>query len=129
MPLNNKETHVISDYIGTMRIANNREGIPHENWRKDYVGERGLIRIYQFTDYPEEYVIYLYLRNGKFFRSSIGNLQVNDSRIRFETKNSIYEFEIDPKSKAEEFYPMLAANAQMYGLKELEIGLAHRNGA
>ncbi|WP_373245559.1 hypothetical protein [Lacrimispora indolis] len=116
----------IALYTGTMRIASNRNGIAYEDWRRDYVGKRGLIQIQQLVDRLGQYVIYFYLACGKFMHTSFGNLQMDDKEIKMETKNSIYEFAVDPENTPEEFYPMLVANSQLYYWQELEIQMASR---
>ena len=116
----------IASYIGTMQIASNRNGIAYRDWRKDFVGKRGLIQIHQLVDRPKQYVVYFYLTGGKFMHSSFGDLQIDGKKIELETKNSIYEFEIDPESTPEEFYSMLVANSQSYYWKALEILMASR---
>lgn len=124
--LESESVREITSYTGTMQIASNRNGIAYEDWRRDFVDKRGLIQIYQLVDRPEQYVIYFYLTGGKLMHTSFGNLQMDDKKIKMETKNSIYEFAVDPESIPEEFYSMLVANSQSYYWKELEILMTSR---
>ena len=124
--LESESVREITSYTGTMQIASNRNGIAYRDWRRDFVDKRGLIQIYQLVDRPGQYVVYFYLTCGEFMHTSFGTLQMDDKEIKMETKNSIYEFKIDPESTPEEFYPMLAANSQLYYWKELEIQMARR---
>lgn len=124
--LESESVREITSCTGTMQIASNRNGIAYEDWRRDFVDKRGLIQIYQLVDRPEQYVIYFYLTCGKFMHTSFGNLQMDDKEIKMETKNSIYGFAVDPENTPEEFYPMLAANSQLYYWQELEIQMASR---
>lgn len=41
----NRKIPVVASYIGTMLAANDKNGIPHKNWRKIFVTSRGVIEI------------------------------------------------------------------------------------
>lgn len=91
----NRKMPVVASYIGTMLAANDKMGIPHKNWRKIFVTARGVIEIRQSDICPDEYVIYFYMRNGRSMHTSSGTFQIDGKKLRMETKNSIYEFELD----------------------------------
>ena len=52
------------------------------------------------------------------------NWQVDDGKIKIETKNSIYEFDIDPTCVPKEVLPTLIANAQIYFDSKMETNVA-----
>ena len=91
----NRKMPVVASYMGTMLAANDMNGIPHKNWRKIFVTARGVIEIRQSDICPDEYVIYFYMRNGRSMHTSSGTFQIDGKKLRMETKNSIYEFELD----------------------------------
>ena len=91
----NRKMPVVASYMGTMLAADDRNGIPHKNWRKIFVTARGVIEIRQSDICPDEYVIYFYMRNGRSMHTSSGTFQIDGKKLRMETKSSIYEFELD----------------------------------
>lgn len=93
----NRKIPVVASYIGTMLAANDKNGIPHKNWRKTFVTARGVIEIRQSDICQEEYVIYFYMRNGRSMHTSSGTFQIDGKKLKIETKNSLYEFELDSK--------------------------------
>lgn len=49
---------------------------------------------------------------------------MDDGKIKIETKNSIYEFDIDPTCVPKEVLPTLIANAQIYFDSKMETNVA-----
>ena len=91
----NRKMPVVASYIGTMIAANDKNGIPHKNWRKIFVDARGEIKIRQSDICQEEYVVYFYMRNGRSMHTSSGTFQIDGKKLKMETKNSIYVFALD----------------------------------
>lgn len=49
---------------------------------------------------------------------------MDDGKIKIETKNSIYEFDIDLTCVSKEVLPTLIANAQIYFDSKIEVNVA-----
>lgn len=47
-----KIMHLEETYTGIMRVASNRDGKPYKDWREYYVGQSGLIMIFQSDSKP-----------------------------------------------------------------------------
>ena len=116
--------HLEETYTGIMRIASNRDGKPYKDWRGYYVDQSGLIMIFQSDSRPDKYAVYFFMPRGMYMHSSLGELQVDDGKIKIETKNSIYEFDIDPTCVPKEVLPTLIANAQIYFDSNMETNVA-----
>lgn len=85
--------HLEETYTGIMRAASNRDGKPYKDWRERYVDQAGLILIFQSDSRPGKYAVYFFLPMGMYMHSSLGELQIQDGKIRIETERSVYEFE------------------------------------
>ena len=83
-----------------------------------------LIMIFQSDSRPDKYAVYFFMPRGMYMHSSLGELQVDDGKIKIETKNSIYEFDIDPTCVPKEVLPTLIANAQIYFDSKMETNVA-----
>ena len=110
--------HLEETYTGFMRVASNRAGKPYKDWREHYVDQAGLILIFQSDSRPGKYAVYFFLPRGMYMHSSLGELQVDDGKIKIETKN------IDLTCVSKEVLPTLIANAQIYFDSKIEVNVA-----
>ena len=113
--------HLEETYTGFMRIASNRDGKPYKDWRERYVDQAGLIMVFQSDSRPDKYAVYFFMPRGMYMHSSLGELQIQDGKIRIETERSIYEFEEDQECLTMAEGLIALENATLYFGEKLEL--------
>ncbi len=111
--------HVKKSVVGILRKAEDKYGNEYEDWRSPYINQPGLLLVCQSDSQPEKYSIYFFTSllcdcPGNWLHTTRGSIKEECDALTIRTKNSVYEFELDPGCVSPEEMPLLLLDVEAH---------------